>query len=409
VPSTKYDLQRLDLRLTVKSPMPSPDRLPLAHNRFRSMRVLVVPDKFKGTLTARAAAAAIAKGWRRIRPQDKIEVLPMSDGGDGFGEVLSKQIKATRQRIETVDAAHRRCVSTWWWAKDTKTAIIESANVIGLAQLPAGKFHPFELDTFGLGAVVSAAAQKGARRCLVGIGGSATNDAGFGLARSVGWEFLDQSGQPVTRWTDLHKLTKLRRPPHLPQFTSVIVAVDVQNLLIGARGCTRVYGPQKGFRPKDFPVAERALCRLALVVERELGIDYAREPGAGAAGGLGFGFSCFLGAKLESGFELFARHANLANHISRSDLVLTGEGAIDRQTLMGKGVGQVGLMCRKHKVPCVALAGTVLAGNTNRYFTQARGLVELTTIEDAKARAAFWLEEVASRVAPRLNQEGKTT
>jgi glycerate 2-kinase len=388
-------LQLFDLRLTVQSPMPSPDRLPLSSDRLRSKRVLIVPDKFKGTLTATAAAAMIAKGWRRIRPKDKIELLPMSDGGDGFGEVLSNRVEAITQRIATVDAAHRRCIATWWWAKDAKTAIIESANIIGLAQLPAGKFHPFELDTFGLGAVVSAAAQKGARNCLVGIGGSATNDAGFGLARSLGWEFLDRSGQLITRWTDLHKLANLHRPKRLPQFASLAVAVDVQNVLLGPRGCTRIYGPQKGIRPKDFAVGERALRRLARVVERELGIDYAREPGAGAAGGLGFGFSCFLGAKLESGFDLFARHANLAKHISRADLVLTGEGAIDRQTLMGKGVGQVGLMCRKHEVPCIALAGTVLAGNTNRCFTQVRGLVELTTLEDAKARPEFWLEKLA--------------
>ncbi|HWY74008.1 MAG TPA: glycerate kinase [Verrucomicrobiae bacterium] len=367
------------------------------------MRVLIVPDKFKGTLTATAAAAAIAKGWLRIRPQDKIELLPMSDGGDGFGEVLSKQIKATRQRIGTVDAAHRRCVATWWWGKDTKTAIIESANVIGLARLPADKFHPFELDTFGLGAVVSAAAQRGARNCLVGIGGSATNDAGFGLARSLGWEFLDQRGQPITRWTDLHKLASLHRPQRLPQFASLVLAVDVQNVLLGPRGCTRVYGPQKGIRPIDFPDAERALRKLALVVESELGIDHASEPGAGAAGGLGFGFSCFLGAKLESGFDLFARHANLAKLISRSDIVLTGEGAIDRQTLMGKGVGQVGLMCRKQKVPCVALAGTILTGQPNRCFTHTLSLTELTTLEHAKVRAAFWLEKLASRVALDLN------
>jgi glycerate kinase len=159
-----------------------------------AMKVLIVPDKFKGTLTAAAAAAAIARGWRSGRPNDSLDLLPMSDGGDGFGEVTSKLLRARLQRAEAIDAAHRPCVAKWWWEPRTRTAIIESAGVIGLAMLPPKRFHPFELDTLGLGAVVQAAAQRGARRCLMGIGGSATNDGGFGLARALGWVFLDESG-----------------------------------------------------------------------------------------------------------------------------------------------------------------------------------------------------------------------
>ena len=147
------------------------------------LKVLIIPDKFKGTLTAREAAETIARGWRKIRPEDTLELLPMSDGGDGFGEVMGKLINARIQTTPTVDAAHRPCQSQWWWEPKTKTAIIESARVIGLAMLPPGKFHPFALDTFGLGKVIQAAARKGAKRCLVGIGGSATNDGGFGMAR----------------------------------------------------------------------------------------------------------------------------------------------------------------------------------------------------------------------------------
>src|ERR1700756_1294305 len=149
-----------------------------------ALKVLIVPDKFKGTLTARAAAMAIARGWRKARPADALELLPMSDGGDGFGEVLSGLLHAKKIAVKTVDAAHRPIRAHWWWEAKSKTAIVESANVIGLALLPSKKFHPFQLDTLGLGAVIRAAVKRGAKHCFVGIGGSATNDAGFGVARA---------------------------------------------------------------------------------------------------------------------------------------------------------------------------------------------------------------------------------
>ena len=136
------------------------------------LKVLVVPDKFKGSLTAQAAVAAIARGWRKARPQDTLELLPMSDGGDGFGEIISGLLGAKAQSVKTVDAAHRPCRARWWWAARTRTAVIESATVIGLAMLPAKKHHPFELDTFGLGKVIQAASTRKAKRCLIGIGDS---------------------------------------------------------------------------------------------------------------------------------------------------------------------------------------------------------------------------------------------
>ncbi|HZQ45669.1 MAG TPA: glycerate kinase [Verrucomicrobiae bacterium] len=363
-----------------------------------SLKVLIVPDKFKGTLTAHEAAAAIAKGWRKGRPDDVLELLPMSDGGDGFGGVMSELLQARRQVVKTVDAAHRPCRAHWWWEAKSKTAIIESAGVVGLAQLPAKKFHPFELDTFGLGAVVRAAAKKGARRCLIGIGGSATNDGGFGVARALGWEFLDRTGNPIESWTQLHALAALRPPKRTRWFEEMIVAVDVQNCLLGAQGCTRVYGPQKGLTTKDFAVAERHLRRLAAVAEKHGRRDFASDPGAGAAGGLGFGLRFFLRARLQPGFDLFARKAELGQRLRTADLVITGEGAIDQSTLMGKGVGQIANWCRKLKIPCIGLAGTVL-GRNEKCFVQSCGLTDLTTLVKAKGKPAFWLEKLAERVA----------
>ena len=365
-----------------------------------ALKVLIAPDKFKGTLTAHGAAAAIARGWCEVRPKDEIDLLPMSDGGDGFGVVMSEALGAKVQTIKTVDAARRPIQARWWWEQQTKTAIIESAAVIGLAQLPPGRFHPFTLDTFGLGKVIGAAAAKGARRCLIGIGGSATNDGGFGVVRALVWKFLDRGGCELTQWTELSALAEIRAPKKRRWFEDLIVAVDVQNRLLGANGCTRIYGPQKGLRPMDFPAAEKNLRRLAVVVAKQLRHNYAAESGAGAAGGLGFGLRAFAGAKLKRGFELFARQADLVWHIHKADVVVTGEGAIDQSTLMGKGVGQLAQLCLKLKTPCIGLAGVVTARDGHRNsFAEMRGLTELTSVENAKRKPARWLERLAAQTA----------
>ena len=365
-----------------------------------ALKVLIVPDKFKGTLTAQAAAEAIARGWRKARTGDAVRLLPMTDGGDGFGEVMGGLLKAEVRNTKTSDAAHRPCVVRWWWQPKVKTAVVESAAVIGLAMLPGRRFHPFELDTFGLAEVVRAAARKGAKRCLMGIGGSATNDAGFGLARGLGWEFLDEAGKEIERWTGLEKLAQIRAPGRRQWFDDLLVAVDVQNPLLGRRGATRVYGPQKGLSAEDFELAERCLRRLAQMVRKGLGRSLARVPGAGAAGGLGFGLLTFLGAKLEPGFDLFARQAALERHLRWADVTVTGEGALDASTLMGKGVGEIARRCRRLGMPCIGLGGMVTCpAEVGRYFTRLHALTDLASVHQAKAQPAHWLERLAKNVA----------
>lgn len=364
-----------------------------------SLKVLIAPDKFKGTLTARAAAEAIARGWRKAQPADRLDLLPISDGGDGFGEILSAQIGAEPQKLRTVDAAGRPLAAVWWWEPKSRTAIIESARIIGLALLPPGKFHPFQLDTRGLSPAFAAAIKKGARRCLVGIGGSVTNDGGFGVARALGWQFLDRGGHPIERWTGLHQLVSLR-PPKKRITLEIVVAVDVQNRLLGARGCSRIYGPQKGLRPEDFPTAEKCLRRMATVARKQFRRDFAIEPGSGAAGGLGFGLCAFAGGKLAPGFDLIARHARLGRHLREADLVITGEGALDKSTLMGKGVGELAGRCKERKIPCVGLGGRVEDRvRLRRIFAVTRSLTEITTPEKAKVNAAFHLERLAEEMA----------
>jgi glycerate kinase len=379
------------------------------------VKILISPDKFKGTLTAGAAAGAIARGWRKVRPRDSLELLPMSDGGDGFGEVMANLLHAKVQSVQTVDAAHRKCIAHWWWEPKTKTAIIESARVIGLAKLPPRKFHPFELDTFGLGAVVRAAAAKGARRCMIGIGGSATNDGGFGLAHALGWRFFDRDNNAIERWTDLHKLARIRPPKYRRWFRELIVAVDVQNPLLGARGATRVFGPQKGLRPSELREAERNLRKLSEMAGRfvvppsggqlRLKRGLQTHPGAGAAGGLGFGLMTFLGAEPEPGFNLFASFANLDERLRAADLVITGEGCIDDSTFMGKGVGEIARRCRKINTPCIALSGEIAATAVSKqFFIEAHALADLTTVRAAKSNATRWLARLASQTARRRGQ-----
>lgn len=366
---------------------------------FNRVKVLIVPDKFKGTLTAAEAAAAMARGWRKVRPDDQLDLLPMSDGGDGFGEVISATLQARPRALRTVDAAHRACRANWWWAAKSRTAIVESAKIIGLAMLPRGKFHPFELDTYGLGAALLAAQASSTRQILIGIGGSATNDGGFGLARALGWRFLDARDDAIERWTELHRLLSVQ-PPTRPISAKVKVAVDVQNKLLGAHGATRVYGPQKGIRPDDFELAERCLTRLASVMRRQFGRNLARVPGTGAAGGLGFGLLAFLDASLEPGFDLFARLAKLDHRMRRADLVITGEGAIDRSTLMGKGVGEIARRCAALKIPCLGLAGTVPPDyRHSRRFTRVQALTDLTSAARAMSDSERWLARLAQRAA----------
>jgi glycerate kinase len=305
---------------------------------------------------------------------------------------------ATRRSVTTLDAAHRPLRCVWWWTK-TKTAIIEAATVNGLAMLAGKGFHPFQLDTFGLGKVLRAVEKAGARDCVIGIGGSATNDGGFGLARSLGWKFFGHYGEELEQWWELSELTEICAPA-APLRLRLVVAVDVRNPLLGPTGCSRIYGPQKGLRPEDFDLAEKCLARLATAMRQQHHLGDTNAPGAGAAGGLGFGLTAFAGARIESGFDLFAQYARLEKRIRAADVVITGEGAMDEQTRMGKGVGQIAQCCARLGVPCVGLAG--LVEKTVRecnLFAHTRALTDIAALPRAQRQAAMLLEKLSSDTA----------
>lgn len=324
--------------------------------QFNAQRILLVPDKFKGSLTAAEAAAAIAEGWRQVRPQDVIETQLLADGGDGFGPVFAGLLGAAPQIVNTVDCTGQACEARWWLSSDGSTAIIEAAEVNGLARLPAGQGHPFQRDTYGLGALLQAAAAAGVRRCLVGIGGSATNDGGFGLARALGWRFVDATGRQIKSWALLDQLSAIQAPAAALAIAELVVAVDVSNPLLGPQGATAVYGPQKGLAVGDLPQAERCLRRLAVVCDRALGQPLSELPGAGAAGGLGYGLRVFCGGRFQSGGALFMQLAKLPERMASADLVITAEGALDEQSLMGKGVGLLAAEAARLNKPCWCLS-----------------------------------------------------
>jgi glycerate kinase len=370
-----------------------------------ALRVLVVPDKFKGTLRAGESVSAIVEGWRAVRPGDTLDELPMSDGGDGFGEVIGGLVGAVKRTCPTLDSAHRSRDAAWWFEPATRVAVIETAEVNGLALLPPGRYHPFELDTFGLGALLRAAADARALRVYAGLGGSATNDGAFGLARALGFVFRDVAGTHLESFTELERLATIERPSSPLVFGELTIAVDVTNPLLGPDGATRVFGPQKGLLSSDLPKAEACLGRLAALVDAGASEPFSVEAGAGAAGGLGFGLRAFVGGRLESGAALFARLADLEQRVLDADLVVTGEGTLDRQSFSGKGVGMVVAAAARAGKPCWCFTGANLLdpGATASSSFRAFSIVpDVAPTARALSSAFECLRDLAKRAASTL-------
>jgi glycerate 2-kinase len=217
------------------------------------------------------------------------------------------------------------------------------------------------------------------------------------MAIALGWQFFNNHDEKILRWTALHALAQIRPPDKQRLFERVTVAVDVQNPLLGPQGCTRIYGPQKGLRPDDFEFAERSLEQLSIILSKELHLNCSEEAGAGAAGGLGYGLRCFVGAKLEPGFSMFARYANLEPRLKNVDLVITGEGAIDSSSIMGKGVGELAAMCKRLNIRCIGMGGEI---TTHRMFDNTYALApDFVSKEEAFAHPETHLEALAAKAA----------
>ena len=324
------------------------------------VKLIVSPDSFKGSLSAAAAAAAIAAGAARARPDAAIVLLPLADGGEGTVETLIGALDGRSLEVETRDPLDRPLVARIG-ILDRHSVAIEMAAASGLPLLRPEERDPFRASTYGTGLLILAALDAGAREILLGVGGSATIDGGAGALQALGARLLDAEGSPIPPGNaGLARLARLDLAGLDPRLRQVRlrVACDVQNPLTGPRGAAAVYGPQKGARPGEIAPLDRNLARFAAVLARDLGIEVAARPGAGAAGGLTAGLLA-IGAETEPGIDLILDVTHFSEHLAGAALVLTGEGRIDAQTAYGKVISGVLTRTRPAGIPVVALAGIV--------------------------------------------------
>ncbi len=368
------------------------------------MRVVVAPDKFKGSATAAEAAAAIAAGLRRERPDLEIAQVPVADGGDGtVAAVLAAGFAPARV---TADGPVGKPVETTFAVRDG-TAVIELADVAGLRRLPAG-LAPLTASTYGVGQVISAALADAAT-IVLGIGGSASTDGGAGMVQALGVRLTDELGQTLGRGgaalAGLAAIDLTRLDQRIAA-TSILVASDVDNPLLGPSGAAAVFGPQKGASGADIAMLEAALARWAALTNSATGSDVAGVPGAGAAGGTGFAALAYLGARLVPGAQLLLDLTGFDAALPGADLVITGEGSLDRQTLGGKAPVGVARAAAARGVPVVAVAGRVeltAAELADAGFTGAYAISDLEPDQAVSmTRNAGLLAEIGARIAANL-------
>jgi glycerate kinase len=341
------------------------------------MKILIAPDKFKGSLSAREVAENIGKGLRDVLPDTRIDIVPMADGGEGTAEVICDALEGKWVTTRAHDPLGREIEVRYGYVAAKKLAIMEMSEAAGMRRLKRDEYDVDLASTFGVGEMLLDAARHGAHEIIIGLGGSATNDGGFGMARAIGFRFFAGEKELNSAVSELTNLTRIvrskdvvgafvpnarleerRSPRRAPlQHLHLVAAADVKNPLLGENGATRVFGPQKGAMPGKVEMLERALTKLADVVTRDLHVDIRDKPGAGAAGGLGFGLMSFCGAIMRPGFDVVAGAVGLESKMADVDLVITGEGSLDRQTLEGKTPAGVARIARKLGKRVFAIVG----------------------------------------------------
>lgn len=365
------------------------------------MKILVAPDKFKGSLSAVAAAEAISAGFRQVWPDAEITHAPIADGGEGFADALRDALGGEWVVTRALDPIGREVEARYAWVEEEKLAIIDMSEASGLWRLTTEERAPLRANTFGTGQLMRHATERGARKILVGLGGSATTDGGIGMAAALGYEFLTSDGEDLEPIPGhLLALIRIEREGAM-ELPEIVAACDVQNPLLGPRGTAHVFGPQKGATEKDIVALEEGLLNLADVVASDLECDFRETPGAGAAGGIAFGLLSFCGAKICSGFDLVAETLHLEDWIAASDLVVTGEGRIDGQTLEGKGPAGVAALARKHRKPVLAFAGSIAenAAVGSLFDALCAIIDEPVSLDIAMSRGAEFLTRSAARAA----------
>ncbi len=329
------------------------------------MRVVIAPDSFKESASAPEVANALAEGWRRVAPEDKLVLVPMADGGEGTVDALVAATDGRLLRVDVTGPLGETVTAEYGLLRNGETAIIEMASASGLPLVPPGQRDPRVTTTRGTGELMRHALDAGVRRIIVGIGGSATNDGGAGMAHALGYQFLDHAGKELAPGgAALSRLTRIDASAKHPALDEceVLAACDVDNPLCGPRGASCVYGPQKGANAAAVTELDGALRHLGETVESQLGTAVLEVPGAGAAGGLGAGLVAFAGAGLRRGVDLVAEASGLAARMAGADLAITGEGRIDGQTAHGKTPAGVAAVAKGLGIPVVAVAGALGKG-----------------------------------------------
>ncbi|MGB0068233.1 MAG: glycerate kinase [Isosphaeraceae bacterium] len=368
------------------------------------MRVVIAPDKFKGSLTALEAAEAMARGLSRVDPSAEIDRVPMADGGEGTVAALVAATGGSYRTVTVTGPLGDPVVASFGLLGDGRTAVLEMASASGLWLVPPALRDPLRATTRGTGQLLLAALKAGARSVIVGIGGSATNDGGAGLGQALGFRLLDTHGRELEPGGgELDRLARIERTDQVAVLGSATIAVacDVTNPLCGPRGASAVYGPQKGATPEMVERLDRNLGHFADIVARDLDVAVRHIPGSGAAGGLGGGLVAFAGGRLEGGVNLVIEAVNLRERLHAADLCLTGEGALDGQSAFGKTAVGVARLAHSLRCPTLAIAGSigpgaeaVLEQGVDAYFSICPGPVH---IDEAIERASELLENATAQ------------
>ena len=324
------------------------------------MKIVIAIDSLKGSLSSIEAANAIKKGIENSKLDAEIIIKPLADGGEGTVDALVDGMNGTRKTVEVCGPAGKTVTATYGMLEDTKTAIMEMAQAAGITQVSGDEKNPLTTTTYGVGEMIKAAINEGCRNFIMGIGGSATNDAGVGMLQALGFKFYDENDNLVGLGGQvLNQIKKIDDSDKLKELDecNFKIACDVNNPLFGLNGAAHIYAPQKGATPEIVEELDNGLKNFSEVVKKGLDKDLAQTEGAGAAGGLGYGFLTFLNSKLESGIKIILEETKLEESVKDADIVVTGEGRLDNQTAMGKAPIGVAKLAKQYGAKVIAFAG----------------------------------------------------
>ena len=379
------------------------------------MKIVIAPDSFKGSLTAKEACVAIKSGVLKAVPDAEVVMIPMADGGEGTTRSLVDALGGEMIRCRVLNPLGETITAEYGILSDN-TAVIEMAEASGLTLIEKGRRDPMRSTTYGTGEMIRDALDRGCRSFILGIGGSATNDGGAGMAQALGFGLLDRNGRQIpfggAGLAEIHRIDKSTADPRIRE-SKFIVACDVDNPLCGENGASHIFGPQKGATPEMIEILDKNLGYFADIIERDMGVSVKDTPGAGAAGGLGAGMLALLGASLRRGVDIVIDAVGLKASLRGADLVITGEGSCDFQTVKGKTPYGVAKTAQQLGVPAVVIAGNVGTGAEALYdhgvvgiFTLVNGPVSLdraiekagSLLEDAAARTVYCISQFMGKM-----------